>query len=352
MGIENTLLTMLNQHKKAVQPANYFFTGMNIIRNPISKFIPHRDYFSFVLRKHKAKVLKSFKESAFDPDIVISDSITPSVYIANEIKIRNKVPFYQILHQVDIEYLKKPNTNLRKVFDQADGVLFKSYVVRNLFEQKGLSTPYKDYIFNGVPNDILIGSARKQINKLLFVGSLRLTKNIHVILQAIAECKNSKHYELEVVGDGPYEKNLRLLVDKFGLNDQVVFSGRLPRDEVFPKMSAADCLIMVSNRETYGMVYIEAMSQGCVVIGVKNQGIDGVVVNGENGFLVECGNVKELAELLDRLMMMSKQEIMRISENALRTANEMKEGQLAQNLIERLINHTEFCQQKSQTNSI
>lgn len=345
MGIENTLLAMLNQHKKAVQPANYSFTGINIIRTPILKLIPHRDFFSFELRRHKAKVLKSFKESAFDPDIVISDFVTPSVYIANDIKRSNKVPFYHVLHQSDLGYLKKCGTRLRKAFDQADGVLFRSYAMRNLFEQKGLSTPYKDYIFSGIPNDTPIGNVRKQIKKLLFVGSLRFTKNIHVILQAIAKCKNNNHYELEIVGDGPYEKKLRPLVDKLELNNQVVFDGRLPRDEVFQKMTAADCLIMVS-RETFGMVYIEAMSQGCIVVATKKQGIDGIVVNGENGFLVECGNVKELAELLDRLALMSEQEIMRISENALQTANELKDDQLAKNLLERLSRQIKFSQKK------
>lgn len=342
-GIENTQLTRLHQHREAVQSTNYSFAGINIIRNPILKLIPHRDFFSFELRKHKANVLKSFKESAFDPDIVISDFVTPSAYIANEIKIHNKIPFYQILHQVDFEYLKKNGTKLRKAFDQANGVLFRSYSQGKLFEQKGFSASYKDYIFSGVPNNILMGNVRKQIKKLLFVGSLRLTKNIHVILQAIAECQSEKHYELEIVGDGPYEKELRLLVNKLGLNDQVVFGGRLPRDKVFKKMLAADCLIMVS-KETYGMVYIEAMSQGCVVIAAKNQGIDGVVVNGENGFLVEEGDVRALSKLLGRLLLLDSNKIKRISNNAIKTANEMKDGQLAQNLLKRLIEHKETCQ--------
>ena len=337
-GIENTQLTRLHQHRKAVQSANYSFAGINIIRNPILKLIPHRDFFSFELRKHKANVLKSFKESAFDPDIVISDFVTPSAYIANEIRIRNKMPFYQILHQNDFQYLKKPGTKLRKAFEQANGVLFRSYHYSKLFEQKGFSASYKDYIFSGVPNNILMGNVRKRIKKLLYVGSLRLTKNIHVILQAIAECQSKKHYELEIIGDGPYEKELRLLVNKLGLNDQVVFGGRLSRDKVFKKMLATDCLIMVS-KETYGMVYIEAMSQGCIVIAAKKQGIDGIVVNGENGFLIECGNVKELTELLDRLMLMDEQEIMRISENGIQTVRQMTDGQLAKDLLERLNAH-------------
>jgi len=346
VGIESTQLTRLHQHREAVQSADYSFAGIKIIRKPIIKLMPHHDFFSFELRRHKTDILKSFKESAFDPDIVISDFITPSVYIANEIKTSNEIPFYQILHQVDFEYLKKSGTKLRKMLDQANGALFRSYPQSKLFEQKGFSTSYKDYIFSGVPNDILMGAVRREIKKLLFVGSLRLTKNIHIILQAIAECRSNEHYELEIVGDGPYEKELRLLVDKSGLNNQVVFGGRLPRDKVFKKMLAADCLIMVS-RETFGMVYIEAMSQGCVVIAAKNQGIDGVVVNGENGFLVEEGDVQVLSRLLDQFLLLDSNEIKRISSNAIKTANGMKDGQLAQNLLKRLIEHKETYQQKS-----
>ena len=49
-------------------------------------------------------------------------------------------------------------------------------------------------------------------------------------------------------------------------------------------MEESDVFAMVSSPETFGLVYIEAMAKGCVTIGSKGEGIDGVIVNNENGF--------------------------------------------------------------------
>jgi len=46
------------------------------------------------------------------------------------------------------------------------------------------------------------------------------------------------------------------------------------------------------------LVYLEALAAGCIVIGSKGEGIDGIIVNGENGFLVSPGNVNELKQRL------------------------------------------------------
>ena len=338
LGIKSTQLTRLRQNRQVVQSASYSFAGIKIIRNHILKCIPHRDFFSFELRRHKAKVLKSFKDAGFQPDIIISDFLTPSAYIASDIKETSGLSFYQILHQSDFDYIKNKDSKLCKVLYQAEGFLFRSYPHSKLFEQKGFSVPHKDYVFTGVPNDTLLGNSRCQIKKILFVGSLFSTKNIHIILHAIADCQNTSRYKLEIIGDGPYEKELKLLVDKLGLESKVVFEGRLPRDEVFKKMLGADCLVMVS-KERYGMVYVEAMSQGCIVVAAQKQGIDGVVVNNENGFLVEEGNVQELAKLLDQLALLDSSEVKRISNNAIKTANNMKDGELAKSLLERLVAH-------------
>ena len=42
--------------------------------------------------------------------------------------------------------------------------------------------------------------------------------------------------------------------------------------------------IMISKNETFGLVYLEAMARGCITIGSRNQGIDGVINHGVNGF--------------------------------------------------------------------
>jgi glycosyltransferase involved in cell wall biosynthesis len=337
LGFKSLQLSRFRQNSEAVQAAAYEVDGIKVIRTPIRKLIPHRDFLPWDLSQHRKNVLKSYKESGFQADIVISDFLIPSVYIADDIRRCNRTPFYQVIHQSDFGYLKS-NSSLRKALSQASGILFRSYSHTQWLKQKGFVPAYEDYIFTGVPDDTQMGKPRTSVKKLLFAGSLRVTKNIHIILEAIAVSRGRTHYELEIIGDGPYEERLRALTVELGLQKQVVFSGRLSREKVFEKMRLADCLIMVS-KETYGMVYIEAISQGCIAVAAKNQGVDGIIINCENGFLVECGNVKELTELLDILIQMDKQEILRISENGIQTARQMTDGQLAKDLLERLNAH-------------
>jgi glycosyltransferase involved in cell wall biosynthesis len=338
LGFNKLQLRRFWQKREAVQAANYQVDGVKVIRTSISKSVPHRDFFSWTLSRHKKKVVNLLKESGFEADIIISDFLTPSAYIANDIKQHYHTPFYQVLHNVDFYYLKKYKAVLRKVLDQASGILFRSYPQAQLFKREGFVTPYEDYILSGIPHDTVTGNVRTCIKKLLFVGSLRITKNVHIVLQAIAASQSRKHYEIEIVGDGPYTEALKVLTNEMGLIEQVVFSGRLSREKVFEKMRTSDCLVMVS-KETFGMVYIEALSQGCIVIAAKNQGVDGIVVHGENGFLVELGDAKALAELFDQLVLLDQQDIRRISSNAIQTALKMKDDELAKNLLKRLTAH-------------
>ena len=60
-------------------------------------------------------------------------------------------------------------------------------------------------------------------------------------------------------------------------------------------MRENDIFVLPSVGETFGMVYLEAMASGCITVCTKDDGVDGIIKNGENGFLVEpnSNSVKE-----------------------------------------------------------
>ena len=66
---------------------------------------------------------------------------------------------------------------------------------------------------------------------------------------------------------------------------------------------------------------------------VKDDGIDGVVINGENGYLVPLDNVTALVELFDSWMNMNSRKVMYISKNAYKTAKSLVTNVLAENII-------------------
>jgi len=61
-------------------------------------------------------------------------------------------------------------------------------------------------------------------------------------------------------------------------------------------------LLVPSSAETFGMVYLEAMSQGVPVLYTRGQGFDGQFPEGEAGFSVICGDIKQQAQALGEIV--------------------------------------------------
>ncbi|MBQ4391687.1 MAG: glycosyltransferase [Prevotella sp.] len=92
--------------------------------------------------------------------------------------------------------------------------------------------------------------------------------------------------------------------------------------------------------EAYGLVYLEAMARGCVTIASKREGFDGVIVDGENGFLCKAGDSDELVQIMKRISEMSVEEKKQISEKAIETAKSLTDFKAAKLYIDDVIRLT------------
>lgn len=120
-------------------------------------------------------------------------------------------------------------------------------------------------------------------NKILYAGALIKRKNVDLIIEASKLIKEDcSHLEVLVVGDGPELNYLKSISPNY-----VKFLGSLPHTQVLSLMKKSDIFIMPSVRETLGLVYLEAMRQECIVIGTKGEGIDGIIIDGKNGYLID-----------------------------------------------------------------
>jgi glycosyltransferase involved in cell wall biosynthesis len=79
------------------------------------------------------------------------------------------------------------------------------------------------------------------------------------------------------------------------------------------------------------------MARGCITIASRNEGFDGVIVDGENGFLCEAGNAQELASIIKRINMMSPIERQAISDRAIETAKLLTDENAAKMYIDNVI---------------
>ncbi|MHB8636571.1 MAG: glycosyltransferase family 4 protein [Fimbriimonadaceae bacterium] len=153
-----------------------------------------------------------------------------------------------------------------------------------------IGNPYDDKTFHPVP-----GVVRDR--DLLFVGRLLTSKGVDTLIHAAAVLRPQRaNLTMTVVGGGPEETNLRALTADLGLTDTVTFTG--------PKTGAALCVEMSRHivavvpsrsRETFGIVALEAMACGCVVIGSHQGGITEAI--GFGGPIFAVDDIDRLAAL-------------------------------------------------------
>jgi len=197
--------------------------------------------------------------------------------------------------------------------------------------KKELKKNYKGEIYvipNGIDlagfNNLSKSEMRKklQINKedkiILFVGRFRPEKGLEYLVKAMSIIKEKdREAKLLLAGEGPEEENLRNLIFEKQLTEFITFTGQIPHENVKDYMVASDIFVLPSLTEGFPNVLLEAMACGLPIVASKITGIPEIVINGENGFLVESKSPKEIAEKL--LFLLNNPELRKkISRNNLK----------------------------------
>jgi glycosyltransferase involved in cell wall biosynthesis len=102
-----------------------------------------------------------------------------------------------------------------------------------------------------------------------------------------------------MVGDGPERDQLEQLAGQLGLMHDCLFAGY--QEDVGPFFAAFDAFLLPSGNEGTPVTAIEALASGCPVVATRVGGVPDVVRDGEDGFLVELGDLEAIAERLTRL---------------------------------------------------
>jgi len=128
-------------------------------------------------------------------------------------------------------------------------------------------------------------------------------KNVDKLIQAmIYILKYNSEIILEIVGDGVLRSELESLAVRIGVQRSVRFLGRLADEALRDTYARATIFALPSSKEGFGIVYLEAWQFGLPVICSKFSAPTEIVSDGEDGFVVDPGNVKELADKIIRLM--------------------------------------------------
>lgn len=168
------------------------------------------------------------------------------------------------------EMLHKPYRLIgSRIFKKADKVIFVSTYERLKFI-KDFSLPEGKVkmISNGLNLEEFanIGHGRKGDNEstLLYVGRLEEYKGVQHIINALPMLRDSR---LEIIGQGPYEHDLRKLAEKLLVTERINWYKQMTREELLRHYAFADVFITLSRYESYGITVAEALASRtpCIV---------------------------------------------------------------------------------------
>ncbi|OSI25022.1 glycosyltransferase [Neisseria dumasiana] len=130
------------------------------------------------------------------------------------------------------------------------------------------------------------------------VAHLNYNKGYDILLPAFAEAlKKHPRLKLKIGGSGLADAQLHKLTEDLGIGHAVTFLGRLQNEAVLELMRSSDAFVLASRHETFGIVFIEALSQGLPVVATRCGGPNSIITP-ENGLLVPTENRQALTEAL------------------------------------------------------
>lgn len=137
--------------------------------------------------------------------------------------------------------------------------------------------------------------AEKHEYSLCTLAAINPYKGQRYVIQAIARLNQLGYrYVYHIIGDGD-QTQLRDLAKQLGIEQQVVFYGRVHHDKVFDILERMDIYIQPSKQEGLPRSMVEAMSRGCLPMGSRIAGIPELV---ESEFLFPKGDVKSIVKIL------------------------------------------------------
>ena len=299
-----------------IRQSVYVFTSKNY-RAEVS--VPANVHFSpcyyeferLVFDLKHSRVLRDIKrrEDVGKYDVIHAHSLFSNGYIAYRLKQEFGLPYIVAVRNTDVNVFFKYMIHLRRlgvrIMAEASAIVFiskpyKDFTIsryvpkrfRDSFDKKSVVLPNGiDHFWHENKAKPRKLSAQRRV-RIIQVGSINRNKNPDATIAA-CEVLRSESYDVRctLVGQITEARYLRLL-------KRYPFIEYIPhrrKDDLIRYYREADIFVMPSKKETFGLVYAEAMSQALPVISTRGQGFDGQFREGEVGYAVDSSSPHEIA---------------------------------------------------------
>ncbi len=279
--------------------------------------LPWQNYFYHCMDNFNRK----FRERLcrLEVEILIQDELNhPSLFLVNRyLKEKKLFPLVSIVHH--LRWLEEHPPFLKRLYRQVerrylnsvDGFICNSQTtlqtVQSLIKVKKpawVGYPGGDAL-KVKPSDTPIAYSHNSEVQFLFVGNWIPRKGLHTLLEALRDLR-SFEWRLILVGRTnllpAYERKIQRLIEANGLRKRVKILGAVTDEELVGIWQSADVLVVPSQYEGFGIVYLEAMRFGVIPIGGQNGAAGEIIQNGINGFLVPPNSPAALKDILIALL--------------------------------------------------
>lgn len=224
----------------------------------------------------------------------------------------NDIKVVTTLHGTDITVLGQDESLkdlIRLAINESDAVTAVSLDLINETRRVLDITRDIDLTYNFVdkrvyyPRDVsdLRGDFASPNEKILMhISNFRPVKRVGDVVDIFAKVSHELPAKLLLVGEGPDLPKIQAKINEMGLEDKVRFLGK--QDDIAQVISLADLLLLPSEKESFGLVALEAMACGVPTIGSQAGGIPELIQHGKTGFLAPIGDTAAMAKYAVQLL--------------------------------------------------
>lgn len=272
----------------------------------------------------KQKLPKDFK--VFNYDLVVSHMPCGALVANKLLKRLLGIPYVCSVHASDLKVMEdkfyriffaKP---LLAAYKRADAISARNAEFAEKIKKLSEYAEFKTFIApSGIPSEMIEteeyfrNKALKRTDKFIIttVAKLIKRKNVDLIIKALYKA-HIDNFVFRIIGDGPEKPYLKKIARIRKIESKLIFEDEIPHEEVMNKMKLSDLFILVSEGETFGVSYLEAAAKANIVIATEKGGVDGIIINGKNGFTCPPDEDKlaELIKQIYRLSAVQKKEIL------------------------------------------
>lgn len=217
------------------------------------------------------------------------------------------------LHGTDISVLGEDSTLVQAIkygIDRSDAVTAVSEALKQqTYDLIDTKVPI-DTIYNFVDEQVFkpgdAGDLKQQFGieedekVIIHVSNFRKIKNLPDIVESFMKIRAQMRAKLLLVGDGPEKHRIMEQVKASAYKKDVLFLGK--QENITELFTISDLKLLLSEKESFGLVLLEAMACGVPGIGTAIGGIPEVIEHGVNGYIVELGDTQAVADYAVQLL--------------------------------------------------